>query len=483
MLRNLFTATTSLPSFKVISLVSLFAVFGISKSMAQAQAQAQESAPLPEVSRAQSMQPGVAHAPDSLPGLPPMGNSDCQKYDKYNTRIMSTINMLSVCETVSPGLFGLRERLANSGWGIQGSTSLVGDYDVLNRHTVDDHKYSGHGGSGYIISNIYATYDLGRIGFPAGGQFTGSISHMYSQDRAGEAPNMTPRVTTLGITQPLLGDTLELKAGYLLTIQDFEGMNLTGNAGSVAQGLSSVIPALAGLSVYTPTPTAEVTVRDPWTKKFYNIFGVSRSISSSGAVAELALNRYGLRWGTPGTSAVFVNEFGYKTGLTQGTLPVWARVGLIYNKTNYSKYNGETAGNNYAAYAGYTAQLTRDGYGPGGLNLDVKVNIAPADRNMFNKDYSVALFYVGPFASRPFDMVSVAYSQTFESRDLQAMMAALGTPNTSALSTSGMLSYAYRVDRGMYLVSTASAVTNPGTVLGTKLPTALILDAKLFISF
>ncbi|MGJ7534864.1 MULTISPECIES: carbohydrate porin [Variovorax] len=397
---------------------------------------------------------------------------------------MSTIDQPSVCETVYPSLFGVRDWLANSGWGIQGTISPVIDRDIKNKNDGGTQKYAGHNGaSGYIIGNVYATYDLSRIGFPAGGQFTGSVSTMYSHNRAGEAPVMHPAVTTLGITQPLLDNTVELKAGYLLTIQDFVGMNLTGNAGSVAQSLSSVIPSLAGLSVYTPTPTAEITVKDPWTKSFYNRFGISRSISSSGATEELAQNRYGLRWRTPGTSALFVNEFGYKTGLSQEGRSVWARAGLIYNTTDYTKYDGQTASNNYAAYAGLTMQLTKSAHGPGGLNLDVKVNYAPADRNMYTRDYSVALFYIGPFASRPFDMVSLAYSQTFGSRDLQKMVTKLGVQNSVTLSTAGMLSYSYRLTNGVYLVSTASVVTNPGTVWNSKLPTAVILDQKLLISF
>jgi len=476
-LRNRFAATASLPASRIISLVSLFAVLGISKSPAQAQE------PTPETPRAQTMQPGPASAPEGLPDLHPK-DAECRKYDQYNTRIMSTIYLPSVCETVYPSLFGLREWLADSGWGMQGTLSPVVDYDVRNRDNSGPQKYAGqNGSSGYVIGNVYATYDLTRVGFSTGGQFTGSVSQMYSHDRAGEPPVMHPAVTTLGITQPLHDNAVELKAGYLLTIQDFVGMNLTGNAGSVAQGLSSVIPSLAGLSVYTPTPTAEITVKDPWTKKFYNHFGISRSISSSGAVGELSQNRYGLRWRTPGTSALFIEEFGYKTDLSQEALPVWARAGFIYNTTDYTKYDGQTVDNNHAAYAGLTLQLTSNGYGPGGLNLDIKVDYAPADRNMFTKDYAITLFSVGPFASRPFDMLSLAFSQTFESKDLQKMVTSFGVRNSSTLSTAGMISYSYRLTNGVYFVSTASAVTNPGTVWNEKLPAALILDAKLLISF
>jgi porin len=36
---------------------------------------------------------------------------------------------------------------------------------------------------------------------------------------------------------------------------------------------------------------------------------------------------------------------------------------------------------------------------------------------------------------------------------------------------------------GIYLISTASLVTNPGTVMAPKLPTALIVNEKIIFSF
>lgn len=484
-----FAAVTSQSNLKAIALACLLTVAGTSECMADTQApvntaasnaEASAKMPAPNASLAQS---GLAPEVSAPEGLPPMGNMDCAKYDKYNTRIMSTIYLPSVCDTVAPKLFGFRDFLADHGWGIQASTSPVFDFDVLNGHRGGAQNYAGQTPSAYNISNVYVTYDLSRIGFPVGAQLTGSASNIFSDGRTGEAPVMHPAMTTLGIDQPLLGNTLELKAGYLLTIQDFVGMNLTGNAGSAAQGLSSVIPAMAGLSVYTPTPTAEITVRDPWTKNFYNHFGISRSVSPDGSLVELAENPTGFRWHTPNTKALFIDEAGYKTGMTQDSLPVWARAGVIYNTTNYQKFNGQVAGNNHAFYAGVTAQLTKNSYNPGGLNLDIKVDAAPSDRNFFAKDYSISLFWVGPFESRPFDMVSLGFSQTFESRNLQAIEAARGIRNTSAISTDESISYSYRVRPGIYLISTASLVSNPGTVMAPKLPTALIVDEKIIFSF
>ncbi|WP_191488163.1 carbohydrate porin [Pseudomonas sp. FEN] len=465
-------------ALKIVSLVSLFTFLGVSES--RAEAQTQKSTQVAEGSAAQSTQ---SLALPDVGGSPPTGSFDCQKYDKYNTRIMSTIYLPSTCDTVSPNLLGLRDQLADAGWGIRGSFSPVVEYDIKNRYGSTTQKYAGQNLSGYAISTVYATYDLSRLGFPLGAQFTGSVSHIASSGGTGEAPNMGPTMTTLGIDVPLLDNAIEVKAGYLLTVQDFVGMNLTGNAGSVAQGLQSSIPALVGMSVYTPTPTAEITLKDPWTKSFYHHFAVARSISSSGAIIELEKNPGGFKWGTEGTNPLYINEVGYRTGLTHDSLPVWARAGFIYNTTDYTKFDGQTASNNYASYAGLTMQLTKNKNNPGGLNFDIKVDSAPSDRNIFAKDVAVNLFYVGPFENRPFDMISVGYSKTWESRELQSAVAASGVRNTSDVSTQEAISYSYRVMPGMYLISTASLVSNPGTVANEELPSALILNEKLIISF
>ncbi len=476
--QNWLSASLSPSRRKIISLASLVAFLGTFDCVAEAQTS--ESTQASQMSVAQA--PPSSAVPDLSRSLS-TGSFDCQKYDQYNTRIMSTIYLPSTCDTVFPKLFGLRPWLAESGWGIQASISPVAEYDVLNRYRSGSQNYAGQRASAYSITNIYVTYDLSRIGFPLGSQFTGSASQIFSNGRTGEAPVMDPAMTTLAISVPLFGNALELKAGYLLTVQDFVGMNLTGNAGSAAQGLQSSIPALVGMSVYTPTPTAEVTVRDPWTKNFYYHFGVARSISSSGAIVELSENPTGFRWRTPDTGPLFINEVGYKTGVSKDSKTIWARAGFIYNTTDYTRFNGQTASNNYAAYAGFTMQLLKNANNPGGLSLDIKVDAAPSDRNLFTKDYAVNLFYVGPFASRPYDMISVGFSKSYESSNLQAIEAARGLVNTSTVSTQGAISYSYRVRPGIYLISTASLITNPGTVAGEKLPRALILNEKLMMSF
>lgn len=522
MLCNRFPATTPLPSFMLISLVSLFAVFGLSKSLAQAQ----ESAPVSDSPGAQSVQPGQLSAPKSLPppgmappamppppdglppppdGLPPSGLPSCMRYDRNSTRIMATMFLPPACETVSPELFGMRDGLAASGWGVQALVSPVGDWDVRNDEPDGPQRYTGEkNGGAWILSAAYLTYDLTRIGFPAGGQLTGTVTYIRSKDRVGQAPSMDPTVTTLGIVQPLFDDTVELRVGYIPAIQDFLGVNLTGNAASSGQGLVSLIPALVGVGIYTPTPTAEITLKDPWTKNFYDHFGVSRSVSPSGPLEELKQNRSGLTWRTPGTSVLFINELGYKTKMTPaGGVPTWARVGFVYNMTDYQKFSAppaappaappgdgppaappppEMASNNYAAYAALTMPLIKNARGPGGLNLDIRANYAPSDRNVNSKDYSINLFHMG-LPGRPFDIVTVGFSQTFESREAQKMVEGLGTRNTSTVQTAGVFSYLCRLSRGFGLSSTATVLTNPGTVFGEKLPTALLISEKLVISF
>ncbi|BBP51455.1 carbohydrate porin [Pseudomonas brassicacearum subsp. neoaurantiaca] len=479
-LQTCLAATRSPSTLNVILLMSMFTF--LSAPECRAQAQTQDGSQTPVAPTVQSTQ---ILTPPPLEGttLPPV-DSKCLKYDQTNTRIMSTIYLPTTCDTISPTLFGLRDALTDAGWGIRGRVSAAMDYDVKNRYSSSTpQKYSGQNLSAYTISNVYVTYDLGRNGFPLGSQFTGSLTQVNSSGGQGEPADMDPAVAILGVTVPLLDNALELKAGYFLLSQDFVGSNLTGNAGTVSQGVQSSIPALVGMSVFTPTPTAEITIRDPWTKNFYLHSAVSNSVSSEGAITELERNPTGLKWGTKDTGPMYVNEVGYKTAMTPTSLPVWARAGFIYNTTDYAKFNGGQSDDNYAAYAGLTMQLTKNATNPGGLNLDIKVDAAPSDRNIYTKDFAINLFYVAPFESRPFDMVSVGYSKSWESPELQDAVAAGGVRNTSRVTSQGAVSYAYRLDQGIYFISTASYVTNPGTVAEEEMPAALIVNAALMFNF
>ena len=473
-------SNTVVAQVKVTLRVWLLTFLGASACIAQAQAQESTQTPTAPVAKTAQI---VSPPPLEGTTLPPV-DSKCLKYDETNTRIMSTIYLPTTCDTISPTLFGMRDALTDAGWGIRGRVSAAVDYDVKNRYSSStQQKYSGQNLSAYTISNIYVTYDLGRNGFPLGSQFTGSLTQVNSSGGQGEPADTDPAVAILGVTVPLLDNALELKAGYFLLSQDFVGSNLTGNAGTVSQGVQSSIPALVGMSVFTPTPTAEITIRDPWTKNFYLHSAVSNSVSSEGAITELERNPTGLKWGTKDTGPMYVNEVGYKTSMTPDSLPVWARAGFIYNTTDYSKFDGGKSEDNYASYAGLTMQLTKNATNPGGLNLDIKVDSAPSDRNIYTKDFAINLFYVAPFESRPFDMASIGYSKSWESPELQDAVAMGGVHDTSRQTSQVAVSYAYRLRQGIYLISTASYVTNPGTVSESEMPAALIVNGALMFNF
>lgn len=177
---------------QIVLLVSVFTFLALSERMTEAQIQEDRQAS--DFSVVQSTQI-LSPSPMEDGALPP-GYEGCQKYDKYNTRIMTTIYLPSTCDTVSPTLFGAREGFANAGWGIRGTISAAADYDIKNRYSSSTtQKYFAQILSAYTISTVDVTYDLGRNGFPLGSQFINSFS------------------------------------------QFFVGMNLTGNAGSVSQGV------------------------------------------------------------------------------------------------------------------------------------------------------------------------------------------------------------------------------------------------------
>ena len=55
----------------------------------------------------------------------------CHRYDALQPQ-GTTNPSISTCETLSPGIGGLRDKLADNGWMVQGGTFLGGTFDLLD---------------------------------------------------------------------------------------------------------------------------------------------------------------------------------------------------------------------------------------------------------------------------------------------------------------------------------------------------------------
>ncbi|HDS1733472.1 carbohydrate porin [Pseudomonas sp. BP8] len=400
------------------------------------------------VPAAGASQAGATSAPErsSLPA----GQQGCEHYQRLLPRTEAVLTQNSPCETVAPELWGLRQALAEHGFGISASFAPNYRYDVLghNEHT---QRYNGQNPTYRQSTSLKLTYDLTRLGWGGDAQFVLGTTWESGSYKAGNPNFLT--MSTFAVNQRFWEGQLELQYGYYNLIREYYGMVLGGNSSSAALGPTSVIPVQLGLSLFTPSPAVTVAVKDA-SKRWYNRASVARSASPNRFQHDLDENPSGFEIKVKGSRALLVDEVGYKVPAGDRTRAFWARIGGIYNTSRYSDYrDGGMSSNNYGGYAAVTYQLTQPtNNGPRGLYLDAKVNYAPEDRNLYTKDFQLTSFYIGPFDARPRDMASLGFTRSYFSKYAHDAVERSGT-DAERTSTALSFSYAARVTRGVYWVN------------------------------
>lgn len=374
----------------------------------------------------------------------------CEAYAKYVTRSKAVLRETLPCDTVSPELGGLRASLAEHGFGIYGSYSPNFRYDVLG-HNQHPQLYNGQNPTWRQSESLGLTYDLTRLGFGGKAQLTMELGSEQGSFKSSNPNFLT--MSTFAINQRFFDDRLEIQYGYFPLIRQFYGMVLGGNSSAAALGPISVIPVQLGLSLFSPSPAMTLQVKDE-SKRWYNRLGVARSASPNRFQYDLDENPTGFKIKVDGSNPLVVNEFGYKVDSSANQHSTWFRAGLIYNTSHYTDYRkGGMTDNNYGGYVAGTYQLTQpDSRSPRGLYGDVKFNYAPADRNLYNKDFQITAFYLGPFDSRPRDMASLGFTKSYFSKDVHNKIEESGG-DAERSSTALSFSYAARVTRGVYWVN------------------------------
>ncbi|WAB98051.1 carbohydrate porin [Pseudomonas putida] len=416
------------------------------------------------------------------PGTPqsamPAAASQCERYQRYVVRTEAVLSQTPPCETISPELFGLRAALADNGFGFAAAFSPNYRYDLLGNNS-STQSYNGQNPTYRQSTALKLTYDLTRVGWGGDAQFVLGATWESGSYRTGNPNFLT--MSSFAVNQRFYDGQLELQYGYYNLIREYYGMVLGGNSSAAALGPASVIPVQVGLSLFTPSPAVTVTVKDQ-SKRWYNRATVARSASPNRFQYDLDENPSGFEFKVKGSRAVVVDEFGYKVNAGQDQKAFWARVGAIHNTSKYTDYrNGGMTNNNYGAYAAVTKQVTQpNGSGPRGLYLDAKVNYAPEDRNLYNKDFQLTAFYIGPFDSRQRDMVSLGFTRNYFSTYAHNNVERSGG-DAERTSTALSLSYAARLSRGIYWVNGLTYQEGPS--FAPALDDALIYQSGLNFSF
>lgn len=429
---------------------------------------------------------GIAYAMDLDSTLPSGSNGNsvntnhlsCQDYDKLQP-VGTQAPLISTCDSLVPDWGGARDVLDNNGWLIQGTFASGVTYDVLD-HRAHPQLYLGQDPSYSATLTAYAMYDLSRIGFSHGSELiTGAWAGAFSysqQDPRGASLIM------LYVNQPFYNGHLQVQYGYDSFVDQFYGFYPGGNTtASAALGVTSVIPIEVGILNNKPAP--EINLRAATESGFYDRFGVTRSMSPDGILADWdANNAWGLKWHIPGASALFINEIGYQIDPSQSNHMAWLRQGIIYNESDYVNFSQSNKKGNYAFYIGGDYQLvqTDPSNAGNGLYINSMYDYAPADRNIFQSDFSVTLYAIGAFKSRPNDTLSFGYSHNWLSKTYQAYEQAQ-SQSAADFSYSYAVSYVFHVSRGVFWTNQLSYTHNPTVV--PRLPSSLNWMTQLALSF
>jgi porin len=382
----------------------------------------------------------------------------CHRYDDAQPR-GTTSPMVSTCDTVSPEWGTLRERMADSGWLMEGGGSVGFSYDLFH-HDEHPQRYIGEDPSFRTNPFIMATYDLGRIGFPGTSQLVFNAD-FQAFSYAGENPTGLS-LNSLYVNQRFNDGRVQLQYGYDELSNQFYGFSLGTSATASTAGISSSIPFEVGFinNKSAPEVNLRLALPDP---HFYERFGVTRSVSPEGVQADWDSNNFwGLKWHIPGAGPLYINELGYQADAAAGQRMSWLRQGVMYNDSRFPDFRtGGYAGSNYAYYlvGDYQLMQTDAALPFRGVYLNAKADYSPPDRNVYSSDVGITPYVLGPFG-RPYDVLSLSYTFNRLSRSFQCLEQARGL-TAADYSTTYALSYVYRWSRGIYLTQQLSYTVNP----------------------
>lgn len=277
-------------------------------------------------------------------------------------------------------------------------------------------------------------------------------------------------------------ERVEIKAGYHTNDLEFIGMQIGGSLAAGVQGVYAVIPYLTGLSFFTlPAPTLNVRVRLP--RGFYVKSGAQRSLDPGGAAATARRNATGFRFRPHGNGLLEIHELGFRQAASETKRQAWVRMGVLYNHSLYRNLaTGARERGNHSLYLLGDVQLRQpDSAAPArGLFAGFTAMGAPARFNAYHRYREGRLYWMGPWRSRPEDVVSIVVARLGHS---PARLEALRAEGRTAWegSTAITASWTFRVSRGNYL--NGALTWTRGAAITPRVPDALIANLTWSLFF
>ena len=356
-------------------------------------------------------------------------------------------------------LLNTPSRIPSSGFAPCGPNSL-------NYNCAGGRSYFGQRPSIMSANSAFLTYDMSQYGIPDG-QIAIGTNFGLSTDQQ-YTPN-TARLNGISWYQTLLDKKIEVKAGYFANLPEFAG-TFVGGLVVNPFGPSASIPIVLGMS---PNSISTPNFRIKWnlTDALYAQTAIQRSLPVHGPTGnsiydEVNSNPTGFRFisPVPGTRELSINEVGYKRPSAPNTPFTWIRAGYMYNGSTFSDYSrtlqnpNATKNGSYGLYVLADYQVTQSAPASPytayrGMYVGASFMYGDPKTTPFTQYYEARAYWVGPFASRPTDLLSFVYSHNKANRNVQNVINTYSAyTNFSAITGANSItaSYTYHVMPGLY---------------------------------
>lgn len=377
----------------------------------------------------------------------------------------------SFADSVIGDAGGIRSRLAEYGLGfyaISLNTALQVNM-LANGPRTGPQVYGGQIPTAFSTNSFGLVYDLGRIGDPGAQLIIGGYGGLTTWDPDGPTH---AGFTRLAIYQPFFDDDLSVKIGIFPNDIEFFGIATGGSLVGGTLGPGATIPFEVGMSrIGLSTPAVNIRGRFGENSDFYDKLGIQRSVNPQGPDAEVRSNPYGVNFGTPGAGVLIINEFGYKRESTPQSGSLWARVGGMYNDSDYFNYKSpQTTTSNGAVYAAVDYQFSQlaGGLPFQGYYFGATYVTAPPEPNLLQSSYEARIYGIGILPTRPFDFTSLIVTRSDLSSDARRFLfRATGSPTFNS-TTSFTLSHSYHASKGIYISPSISYTIHPSATSRAK---------------
>jgi porin len=242
-------------------------------------------------------------------------------------------------------------------------------------------------------------------------------------------------------------------------------------------GIKAVIPYEVGMS-FANYSAPLLSIKYTYKNGFYLQGVLQRSIDADSGVDENnARNRIGLRFLMKGDKALYIPEIGFKRKATSAQKAMWFRVTGWYNTTAYQDYNSlysvinGTKGHNGAVSIMQEQQIWQpDKSLPfRGIYWAAMGQWAPSNYDLYHQYYQLAVYELGLWRKRPFDMATINLNRTQFSRTvlntLQQLPNSAQNPQTGLPtfddSTNVNLTYGFHIRPGLILSTNFGYTKHP----------------------